>query len=183
MTADTPRPTPTTQAGRNYDELVHETPRILAIEAEARDATGPCVDAGCAFRAIRHYAHDEPISDIYGPLQGPYARDATGPCVEAAEAFAKHVSALNCDHEGALTGTHTGCPERLRLDAALAAAPQEPSWPSRDELAKALVFVAEYGHATAQIGGPHNGQSDWQHCQATGCRKALAALREGAERP
>jgi len=37
----------------------------------------------------------------------------------AARAFAEHVSAIACDHAGSGAGTHTGCPERLALDAAL----------------------------------------------------------------
>jgi hypothetical protein len=42
------------------------------------------------------------------------------PLATAAWRFAVHVSAVMCDHGGAVGGTHTSCPERLALDAALA---------------------------------------------------------------
>ena len=58
---------------------------------------------------------------------GYIAREPAGAGLrEAAEAFALHVQSLACDHGGAKGGTHTGCPERLALNATLAASPAEP---------------------------------------------------------
>ena len=71
-----------------------------------------------------------PICDVHGALEWgggepdkcqPHGHGLVAALVQAAAEFMSHVQSIACDHDGALGGTHTGCPERLKLDDALRA--------------------------------------------------------------
>ena len=80
----------------------------------ARTMSVPCR------RDLACYRDDGHPGDCAYPTPETVPQPATLPSLDvAARAFAKHVSAIACDHAGSGAGTHTGCPERLALDAAL----------------------------------------------------------------
>lgn len=114
------------------------------------------------------------------------ARDATG-LSEALDAHATDYDACFCicGWEAPTASIDPGDAVRTRqwrdhreqaVRAALAAAPPEPRWPSRDELAKAIHV------ANGWSPGEWNDGAELDQCYEY-ADAILAALREGAERP